>query len=64
MKKLKWPKFKAPLSQLDFMVLTSLGLIGGGVNEMFGRGPAMLCCGCIVLALAMIIARGQAKGAS
>jgi hypothetical protein len=51
-----------PLDQLDFMVLISLGLIGAGVNEILGRGPAMLCTGSIILMLAMIIARGKSKG--
>lgn len=64
MKKLKLPKFKAPLDQIEFMVLVSLGLIGAGMNEIFGRGPAMLCCGVLVLMLSMIAARGQVKGAT
>lgn len=64
MKKLKLPKFKAPLDQIEFMVLVSLGLIGAGINEMFGRGPAMLCCGSLVLMLSMIVARGQVNGGS
>lgn len=57
--KLKLPKIRIPLDQLDLMVLVSLGLIGAGINEMFGRGPAMLCTGSIVLMLAMIVARGK-----
>jgi hypothetical protein len=60
--KLKLPKIRMPLDQLDFMVLISLGLIGAGVNEISGRGPAMLCTGSIILMLAMIIARGKSKG--
>lgn len=64
MKKLKMPKFKAPLDQIEFMVLVSLGLIGAGMNEIFGRGPAMLCCGALVLMLSMIVARGQVNEAS
>tara|TARA_B110000196_G_C20697242_1_gene453600 strand:+ start:124 stop:318 length:195 start_codon:yes stop_codon:yes gene_type:complete len=62
--KLKLPKIRIPLDQLDFMVLVSLGLIGAGVNEIFGRGSAMLCTGSIILMLAMIIARGKTKGAT
>jgi hypothetical protein len=61
--KLKLPKIRMPLDQLDSMVLISLGLIGAGVNEILGRGPAMLCTGSIILMLAMIIARGKSKGA-
>lgn len=64
MKKLKLPKFKAPFDQIEFMVLVSLGLIGAGMNEMFGRGSAMLCCGCLVLMLSMIVARGQVSEGS
>lgn len=62
MKNLKLPKIKMPIGLDEFMILVAICLIGAGVNEMFGRGPAMLSCGCLILALSLISLRGQPKG--
>jgi len=56
---LKLPKIRIPLSKVDLILLVSLGLIGGGVYQILGSGPAMLADGVLLLLLGLLMARGQ-----
>ena len=56
---LKLPKIRIPLSKVDLILLVSLGLIGGGVYQILGAGPAMLADGILLLLLGLLMARGQ-----
>lgn len=57
----KIPKIRYPLSKLDTILLLSLGLIGGGVHQLLGAGPAMLAVGVLLLLLGLLMARGGAE---
>jgi hypothetical protein len=55
-------RLKAPnISKLDTILLLSLGLIGGGVHQLLGTGPAMLAVGVLLLLLGLLMARGGAE---
>lgn len=56
---MKFPKLTNPLTRLDAILLTSLSLIGGGVYQQLGTGPAMLSVGVLLLLLGLLMAKGQ-----
>jgi len=47
------------ISKLDIIMLTALGLIGGGVYALLGAGAAMLSIGTLLLLLGLLIDRGS-----
>ena len=58
---LELPKIRIPLKKVDLILLVSLGLIGGGVYQILGSGPAMLAVGILLLLLGLLMARGGAE---
>ena len=61
MRKIRMSEIRIPLSRLDTILLTALGLIGSGVYQLLGSGEAMLAVGILLLLLGMIMARGATE---